>query len=108
MPLSLSDTDARQIAEATLYSAWTNRRSFKLNLLRALYMLLDPTDIIDMIYEGTPIEIRLVSKTEGQGYAVSVQAVQEDVRNYGSVVAGVSNEAFQPGQVAAASPTILL
>jgi len=33
---------------------------------------------------------------------------KEDVRNYGSVVAGVSNEAFQPGQVAAASPTILL
>jgi hypothetical protein len=107
MPLSLSDTNARQIAEATLYSAWQARTTYALNLWRALYAMLDPTDIINMVYQGATYEIRIVKNTIGQGLAVALKCVSEDVRNYGSVVAGVANQAFQPSTLVTSAPTLL-
>lgn len=111
--MSLDDTSARQIAEAALYSAWTNRTAFSTSLLRALYMLLDPTDVVYMEYEGKPVEIRVIQSSMGQGFAVKLRAVAEDVRNFAvtgpnaSVVQGVGSQGFKPTQPVAAGPTII-
>ena len=111
--MSLDDTSARQIAEANLYSAWTNRTAYSTSLLRALYMLLDPTDVVYMIYEGKAVEVRVIQSSMGQGFAVKLRAVAEDVRNFAvtgpnsPVVQGVASQGFTPAQPIAAGPTIL-
>jgi hypothetical protein len=107
LPLSLDDTIARQIAEASLYSAWTGRESFKTNLWRALYILLDATDVVYMMYEGQAIEVRIVKMSLGQGFTFNVQAMAHDVRDYGSAVQGVPSSGFTPPTIVSAVPTIM-
>lgn len=107
MPLSLDDTEARQIAECTLYSAWQQRQRFDANLWRALYMLVDPTDIIYLEYEGNTYEVRVLENTLGQGFVTALKLCSEDVRNYGSVVAGVANQGYTPPKLIVSAPTVL-
>lgn len=88
LPFTLTADDGRQIAEVTLYTYWQNRTSYVMNLWRACYLLLDPTDLVHFVYEGVTYLMRIVTSRIGQGAAVALQGVSENPLNYVSIAVG--------------------
>jgi hypothetical protein len=88
MPMTLTADWARQIAEKWEYLFWLERFQYTLNLWKAYYMLLDPTDVITFIYEGLGFEMRVVENSLGQGYVVALTGVSENANNYLSSIVG--------------------
>jgi hypothetical protein len=79
---------ARQTAEKALYLSWLERGSYKLNLWRASYLLLDPTDVIDFIYETLTFQMRVAENSIGQGRAVALQGISEFAQLFNSLATG--------------------
>lgn len=94
LPFTLMPQQARQLAEAHLYSDWENRASYAINLWRALYLLLDPGDWIQFTYEGLLFTARLLSCDVGRGAVIGLACVADDPRDYVSSVVGGANLAF--------------
>jgi hypothetical protein len=90
LPFSFLPTEAHQIAEADLYSTWFNRLGYQMNLWRASWALLDPTDLVSFVYEDVAYTMRITSSHLGQGLAVALEGVLEDYRNYLSTSIGAS------------------
>jgi hypothetical protein len=90
IPMVLSPTEARQIAEKALYLAAVERFPFDLNLWKMAYAVLDPTDSCQFVYEGHVYQVRLVSSNLGVGYSMSLAGVSESSSAYQSVIAGGS------------------
>jgi len=107
LPMSLDAKFARQVAEKTLWLAWLERTSYTVNLWRALYMLLDPTDVIEFVYEGNTFQMRAVDTLLGQGFAIKIDGVGDNQNNYLSSAVGGSNSGFIPQPVLTNAPTIL-
>lgn len=76
LPLSLSDSQARVVAERLLSVAWAEREtmSFRLSLAQAR---LDPTDVVDLTLDGSQQRLRLTGMQLGDG-VVEVEAVVDD------------------------------
>lgn len=76
LPLSLSDSQARVVAERLLSVAWAEREtlSFRLSLAQAR---LDPTDVVDLALDGSQQRLRLTGVQLGDG-VVEVEAVVDD------------------------------
>jgi hypothetical protein len=106
LPFVLTPDQARQIAEATLYSTWLNRTSYELRLFRALYLLLDPADFINVTYQGQNLTMRLVTSNIGQTGAAELAAVTEDLRTYLSTVVGGKSSGFVPAGSRATATTL--
>lgn len=77
IPMTMSADWARQVGEKALYLAWLERNSYKLNLWRASYLLLDPTDVIDFVYEANTFGMRIAENSIGQGRASALQGISE-------------------------------
>ena len=107
MPISMDANFARQVAEKTLWVAWLERTSYTLNLWRALYMLLDPTDVIEFVYEGITFQMRAIETLVGQGFAIKISGVSDNANNYLSAAVGGSASGFVPQPVSTNSPTML-
>jgi hypothetical protein len=109
LPLTMTDDQARQLAEKILYMIWLERNSFTTNLWRALYFILDPTDVVDFRYQGINFEIRITEESLGQGFVVSLTGVEEDARQYISNIVGGTNGGFNsPPPSPAALTTLFL
>lgn len=85
---SLSQTIARQIAEKTLYTTWMEREPFEMNLWKAFYSLLDPTDTVDFVVADVTYEQRLKTVGIGQDYGVKAEGVSQLAAAYASATAG--------------------
>lgn len=107
LPFTLLPAQARQIAEATLYAAWLNRTAYTFNLFRSLYLLLDPSDFVNFVYEGHTYTARLMTTNLGQGAAVALEAVVEDLRTYTSTAPGGLSTGGTPSAPRAAAATLL-
>lgn len=107
IPITMTGTQARQIAEIALYTAWTERDSYAMNLWRAVYMMLDPTDVVQFVYEGITFTMRVVDNALGAGYVVSLNGVSEDARNYISNATGAIDAGFTPAPMILAALTTL-
>jgi hypothetical protein len=107
LPMSLDSSFARQVAEKTLWLAWLERTSYVVNLWRASYMLLDPTDVIEFVYEGVTFQMRAVETLIGQGFAVKLSGVSDNANNYLSSAVGGSGSGFVPQPVQTNAPTML-
>ncbi|HEX4381226.1 MAG TPA: phage tail protein [Candidatus Acidoferrum sp.] len=108
IPMTISANQARQIAEKALYLAWLERSSYKINLWRALYMMLDPSDVITFTYEGLTFKARVTSNTLGQGFTVALECVSDNVDNYLSSAQGGAIQNYQTTTTSNVSPTLLL
>lgn len=92
LPMVLSPGDARQIAEKALYLAYLEGRPFSLNLWRAAYMQLDPTDVLAFVYQGRTYQIRIATDSIGVNYASKLDGVSEDSNAYSSSAVGGTAE----------------
>jgi hypothetical protein len=104
LPFNLTPDQGRQIAETTLYVAWTNRLAWRINLWRAGYGRLDPADFVSFVYQGVTYTARIMTSTVGVDGSINLDCVADDPRNYVSdVVGGVGGHALSaPGRMGAA------
>jgi hypothetical protein len=107
MPISMDANFARQVAEKTLWIAWLEKKGYTLNLWRALYMLLDPTDVLQFVYGGLTFQIRAIDTLLGQGFAVRITGLSDNANNYLSSAVGGGNAGFLPPPLPTNAPTIL-
>jgi hypothetical protein len=84
LPIVLSDDQAKQIADASMFNAWTGRTSYKFQTTNK-YAKYEPTDV--MIVNGKTL--RVVKKDEGQGL-IKWEAVAELAEIYAQAAVGVS------------------
>ena len=109
IPLTMDANFARQVAEKALYLRWLERNSYATNLWQAKYMLNDPTDVLEFVYEGLTFQIRVVESSIGQGFVVAINGVGDNARNYLSSAQGgqatLGGGIIPPADIAA--PTLL-
>jgi hypothetical protein len=89
--LVMTQTMARQIAEKTLYTAWMERQPYEINLWRAFYALLDPTDTIDFVFNGVVYQERLKTVSVGQNFCSALEGVSQLAAAYASAASGGSS-----------------
>ena len=81
LPLVMSSTMAKRIADVTLYGAWKERVSFALTL-PPKYVRVEPTDIITVIVADTTYQMRVVKTDMERNGLMKVAAVMEDTSSY--------------------------
>jgi hypothetical protein len=86
--LCISGTEARQIAEVTLFETWMERLPYEINLHSPYYALLDPTDVVDFVFENIVYQERLKAVTIGQNFALKTTGVSQLPTAYASAVPG--------------------
>jgi len=81
LPIVMGATQAKKIADVTLYSAWKERTSFALKL-PPQYVRIEPTDVITVTVLGVAHEMR-VQKTDMEANGVmKISAIAEDISSY--------------------------
>jgi putative tail protein len=88
IPLVMTTTQAIQIADAWLYVMWLERQGFTMSLGSPKYMVLDPTDVIQFVYEGNTFEMRITEDHIGQGYAAILTGINNDNDGFDSTASG--------------------
>ncbi|HWC97233.1 MAG TPA: phage tail protein [Candidatus Sulfopaludibacter sp.] len=88
LPMVMDPDWARQVAEKTLFLSWLERQHFQLNLPRASYLLADPTDNFEFVYQGLTFTARIVENAIGQGFVIELKTVNENTNNYTSSAQG--------------------
>ncbi|MBZ5566561.1 MAG: phage tail protein [Acidobacteriia bacterium] len=103
IPVVLTATEARQIAQKVLYMLWTQRNSYTLQTAQK-YLLADPLDVGTISYKGYTFTVRLVKATLGLGFQIQLAAVTEDstvftstATSSGGLVDHSSTLAYTPG-----------
>jgi len=81
LPLVMSSTMAKKIADVTLYGAWKERVSFALTL-PPKYARVEPTDIITVTVADTTYQMRVVKTDMERNGLMKVAAVMEDTSSY--------------------------
>lgn len=107
LPIVDTPTDIKQTAEKWLYTMWAERRQFK-TIIPWDYLELDPTDVFNMGLFGETIEMRLGEVDVGQGWAMDVAGVAEDVTSFVSTIAGGPASGFNAPTIPSSLPTRLI
>lgn len=95
VPFVMSSQQAAQLADKIMWTAETERRTYKMNLWKALYMLLDPCDVITFDYHAAQLQARIADDTLGQNFAVALGLTSDDTNSYASVALGTSGSGFK-------------
>lgn len=81
LAIVMSDDKALQIADITLYNAYTEREKFEFALTND-HIDLNPTDVVTVTYEGDSRVVRLVKLSYGD--VIECEAISEDSQVYTS------------------------
>lgn len=90
LPYTINANTARQIAEEMLFLDYLERKPYTFNTWKALYMLLDPTDVVQFTYEGLTFQARVHKTQIGVNYEIAFETVNENASVYQSSVQGSS------------------
>jgi len=82
LPIVMTADQALAVAKTWLYFYWLEREQFSFNLWQAVYMLFDPCDVIQFVYEGLTFQIRITETTSGAGFSVAIAGVSENESNF--------------------------
>ncbi len=107
LPLVMSETMARQIAELTLYTTWMERTPYEINLWKPYYAVLDPTDTVDFIFEGVVYQQRLTEMSLGQNYALQTNGVSQFEGGYTTSAIGAPASGVVVVALPAGGPTVV-
>lgn len=94
--VTFTKDQGRRIAEVALINAWLERASYQANLWRASHMLLDPTDLVQFLYQSLTFEMRIMANSLGQGFATQIDGVSTNTRAFLSTVPGGASDGFIP------------
>jgi Putative phage tail protein len=107
LPLTIDSTTARQIAERALFLAYLERHPYEINLWKSVYLLYDPTDVINFTYEGLNFVMRVTKMTLGADFTTQLSGVNENANVYQSVIAGNSGIGVTPAKGKTLPDTVL-
>jgi hypothetical protein len=95
LPLVLTPTDARQVAEKSLFTAWAERETFETKLSQR-FLTLDPTDVVELTMDdGRTIQAHLGKASVGADYSMDMMLLGEDASTFDpSDVVGAAGEGF--------------
>ena len=82
LPIVMTEAQALAVAKTWLYYYWLEREQFSFNDWCAVSMLIDPCDVIEVVYEGLTFQIRITETTGGVGFTVSIAGVSENESNF--------------------------
>ncbi|WP_281301831.1 MULTISPECIES: phage tail protein [unclassified Iodidimonas] len=109
LALAIDATTAKRIAAKTLYSAWIERSAYEAELPPD-WLRLDPTDVVDVVFEtGSTFRTRINRLDVGGDFSLAVKGVSQTAATYvSSVVAdGGSGKPVQTVGANAATRLIL-
>lgn len=89
LPIVLNDDQARQIAEAMLYTAWAGRTSLRFAVGQQ-YAQLDPGDVVSVDTPDASLRLLITSTSYARPGVLSVTAVQEDATVYQQTATGAA------------------
>ncbi len=81
LPIVMGATQAKQVADITLYGTWKERLSFGLTL-PPKYVRLEPTDVITVTVSRVSHEMRVIKTDMEANGLMKISAVAEDVSSY--------------------------
>jgi len=81
LPIVMGATQAKKIADVTLYSAWKERTSFALKL-SPKYVRIEPTDVVTVTISGVAHEMRVVKTDMEANGVMKISAIAEDISSY--------------------------
>ena len=81
LPIVMGATQAKKIADITLYSAWKERTSFALKL-PPKYVRIEPTDVLTVTVSGVAHEMRVVKTDMEANGVMKISAIAEDISSY--------------------------
>ena len=95
IPLVMTPTAARQVAEKTLFTAWAERETFETKLPQR-FLTLDPTDVVELtLDDGRTIQTHLGKASTGADYSMDLMLIGEDASTFDpSDVVGALGEGF--------------
>ena len=96
LPIVMTDTTARQIAEKTQQITWTARNNYTQIRLPLKYLTLVPTDVFETTVDGDKHRIRVTSLNIGQ--FIEINGINETATDYNSVIeADITNPSYESG-----------
>jgi hypothetical protein len=81
LPIVLSEQAAKNIADVTLYNAWTERNVYSFSL-PVKYAVLEPADVVTVNTSVASHHIRIISAQLGANNVLQVRGVAEDSSAY--------------------------
>jgi hypothetical protein len=82
LPIAMSDTKAKQVADVNLYVAWTARNTTKFSTSRK-YDYIDPTDVVQITKSnGVSYNLIITKRTEKLGGVIDFEGVADDPSIY--------------------------
>jgi hypothetical protein len=106
-PITMNGDAAAQAAESTIRMIWNERNQYASKLTSPKYLVLDPTDVFEFIYEGNPYVARMVKDTIGQDLVTEFMACSEDPEGYIATAKANNGSGFPPQVLNPAAPTSL-
>jgi len=107
LPVTLHADEAAQLAAKALQVIWDEKDGYEMKLWRAVYLAMDPSDVIQFTYNGDGYAARLLKTTSGVDLTMEVTVVSEDARSYNSTIAGATSDGFVSQTVEPLPPTLL-
>jgi putative tail protein len=95
LPVMLNQAAAQAAADRLLFETWTARETASL-VLPPSHLALEPGDVVTLVQEGGPLELRIDEISEG--HSRSIKATQIDAELY-----GLHAGALRRGSIAAAA-----
>ncbi|MBV0891526.1 phage tail protein [Paracoccus sp. Z118] len=103
LPMAITASTAKNIAAKVLYSAWIERSRHEA-LLPSDYLLLEPTDVVDVTLPGGALlRTRIERLDVGADYSLSIKSVSQEAASY-TVDLIADGGSGRPSQVLAGDP----
>jgi len=107
LPMVLDADTAKQIAQKTLYTAWTERVAYH-GMLSWTFLLLDPSDIIDVVLaSGNTFRSRIIKNDIGVDFTLDMQFLAQEAATYTSNVSADSGSGLPQQTIPGTSATRL-
>ncbi|MBB1499629.1 phage tail protein [Paracoccus sp. MC1862] len=103
LPMAITASTAKNIAAKALYSAWIERSQHEAHL-PSDYLLLEPTDVVDVTLPGgAMLRTRIERMDVGADYSVALRAVSQEAASYTAELVADGGSG-QPSQVLPGEP----
>jgi hypothetical protein len=107
LPLTMDADTAAQIADIYIKTIWNERNPCMFKLASPKYLVLDSTDVVEVIYNSSPYVKRLIKNTIGQDFVTEFSSCSEDPEGYISTAKGNNGTGFPIQVINPAAPTTL-
>jgi len=94
VPLSMSDDDARQLADILLYEAWLSRHERTIQVSRR-YQFLDPADVITVTTSTATFILRIIEQSFGEPGILMLRCLDEQAAAFISGATGGTSDPTQ-------------